>query len=68
MAEELIKEIEEMDETEIARVLEFVRLMKYETNYKGSENPHKKRTLGRLKDHFVFMADDFKETPDCLNW
>ncbi len=66
MAEELIKEIQEMDESEIAKVREFVRFMKFESSHQDLEKPKKKRTLGKLKDHFEYMADDFKDTPDCL--
>lgn len=73
MAYELLeKELEDLPESNIADVIEYIQFLKFkllkDENNIGSaiaERKHPERKLGILEGKFV-MADDFDETPDCF--
>lgn len=73
MAYELLeKELEDLPETSIADVIEYVQFLKFKLSEKkdvanvfSEKRKHSERKVGILQGKFV-MSDDFDETPDCF--
>lgn len=68
----LIREAKDLPEDLIEQVIAFMRFLKYaskqeQTSHSESSDITFRRSVNPLADEFVSIAEDFDETPECIN-